>query len=160
MENTVPIDSHGLLALIAPRPLGSQTAFTDPCDPSFAVERAYMAGKTVYNFLNASDNIKLIWRFGEHHGMDNIQLYFDFFDAAFNRGGLTLSEDFPEKLIHTFDWEKWNASHAFIPPPPLNFPPPMRVQYGLGNTPLALGLDPGGCYGEQSEDFIPVRWEC
>lgn len=67
-ENEMPIDSHALLGLIAPRHFASEAAWTDPCDPSFAVEKSYVAGKVVYDWLGASDNIRVAWRPGQHHG--------------------------------------------------------------------------------------------
>lgn len=115
-ENMNPIDSHGLLAMIAPRIVASQAAYTEDCNPSFAVERTHMAAKPVFEFLNVPQHRKLIWRPGEHHGYDNIQLYFDFFDATLGRSRAGL-DAFPEVLLHTFDWAAWNHSHAFVPPP-------------------------------------------
>jgi hypothetical protein len=115
-ENEVPVDSHGLLALIAPRAVASQCAHNDPCDPSFAVERSYLAGKAVYAFLNATERLRLIWRPGQHHGFEDMQLYFDWFDAALGLGPGSLA-DFEEVLIHHFDWEAWNRTTAFVAPP-------------------------------------------
>lgn len=127
-ENMLPIDSHGLLALIAPRAVASQTAYTDPCDPSFAVERTYVAAKAVYAYHGAPGNLKLVWRPGQHHGFDNIQLYFDFFDAAFGRGPQSLASfGTPQVLLHTFDWAAWNVSHAYVPPPSKDAPAVQRV---------------------------------
>lgn len=67
----------------------------DPCEPTFAVERAYLAGKDVYTYLNATTRIHLVWRQGQHHGFELIDSYMDMFDYALGRGTFTRN-DFPE----------------------------------------------------------------
>lgn len=130
-----------------------------------------MEGQKVYDFLNASDNIRLIFRPGQHHGFENIQvayparprvqigqLYFDVFDAAFARGQFRL-EDFAPSLLHNFSWIEW-ADHTTIPtPPPTSSSLTDRVQcvvldcacldhprWLLGD-PVRLAWSPGGQYG-------------
>ena len=80
-----------------PTPCPSECALNDPCDPNFAVEGAYMEGKKVYQFYNATDNIRIVWRDGQHHGFEDIQSYFDWFDAAFARtAAISIAANFPE----------------------------------------------------------------
>ena len=61
-ENECPIDSHGLYALIAPRHMVGEHAMTDGCDPTFAVEGGYIAGREVYRFMDAEDHFRIDWR--------------------------------------------------------------------------------------------------
>ncbi|EGD82443.1 hypothetical protein PTSG_03090 [Salpingoeca rosetta] len=154
-ENTIPIDSHGLLALIAPRFFASETAHNDPCETSFAVERAYVAAKKVYAFLNATDKLHVVWRQGQHHGFELIENYFDLFDTALGRGRLS-PKDFPEVLLHTFDWAAWNATTPYQPPPPATAARRERIEYGLGRTSSlpAVAWSPGGEYGLLYFEYI------
>lgn len=85
VENSVPIDSHALLGLIAPRHVQSQSAWTDPCDVSFADEQALRAAVPLYRWLGVPDRINLHWRPGQHHGFEDPNAYFDWFDFAFGR---------------------------------------------------------------------------
>ena len=67
-EHRLPIDSHGLLALIAPRHMMAATARTEGCEPAWAVERSYKAGREVYRMLGVPDNLRIKYRPGQHHG--------------------------------------------------------------------------------------------
>ena len=77
----------------------SETARNDPCETSFAVERALVAAQKVYAFLGKPENIHVQWRQGQHHGFEMIQNYFDLFDVALGRGKLQRS-DFPQVWRH------------------------------------------------------------
>jgi len=56
-------DANGWLGLIAPRPLLIATAYNDNAgDTTFAVEKNYLSGKKVYEFLNATDHLRVNWR--------------------------------------------------------------------------------------------------
>lgn len=109
-EDELPIDSHGWLALIAPRPCMLDTALHDGCDPTFAVERAYLKGKKVYRFLGCPQNLCLSYRAGAHrpitdeHRRGNLE----WLDLSFGRG-TAKQGDFPEELIHRFDWDAWKS---------------------------------------------------
>ena len=37
----------------------------------------------VYRLLGKEENVRLIYRYGQHHGLDDITTYFDWFDKAF-----------------------------------------------------------------------------
>ena len=75
-EHRLPIDSHGLLALIAPRHMMAATAWTDGCEPTWAVERSYKAGREVYRMLGAPENLRIKYRPGQHHGFLDVDSYF------------------------------------------------------------------------------------
>jgi len=164
-ENEAPIDSHGLYALIAPRHVIGEHAMTDGCDPTFAVEGAYVAGREAYRFLNASDHIRIEWRPGQHHGFESLDRYFDFFDIAFGRVDgasfppLSIASSFPEVLLHSFDWAGWNASvggpAAATPPPAGATNATAALEWLLGIAPSAgPGWSPGGEYGLLDWDYI------
>ena len=59
----LPIDSHGLLALIAPRHMLAATAWTDGCEPTWAVERSYKAGREVYRMLGVPTHLRIKYRY-------------------------------------------------------------------------------------------------
>lgn len=118
-ENELPIEGHGLLALIAPRRCMLHTAHNDGSDPTFGVERAYLAARAVYRFLGKPEHLRNMYRVGNHesgpapdyvtetHRRQNL----DWFDLSFGRGTARQS-DFPEVLLHHFDWDDWKASQA------------------------------------------------
>lgn len=149
-EHRLPIDSHGLLALIAPRHMMAATAWTDGCEPTWAVERAYKAGREVYRMLGAADALRIKYRPGQHHGFLDVDSYFDWFNFAGGVAGFTAGM-FPELLLQDFDWRAWSR-HV---PPALQQPPAGAsrldaIKWGLGPEPTGI-LSPGGHYGEQCE---------
>eukprot|EP00117_Sycon_ciliatum_P020743 scpid39628/ scgid18391/ len=161
-ENSVPIDSHALLGLIAPRSFLSQTAFNDPCDPSFAVERAYLAGKKAYKFLGKPDNIRIRWRPGGHHGFEMLDSYFDWFDLSFGRYPAAhrgVNDVFPEQLIHAFNWTEWNSSETTMhtaSPPPASAALIDRVNWmtGIADQPVGLAWSPAGSYSVSYQPYV------
>jgi len=140
-EDALPVESNGLMALIAPRYCLLHTAHNDGSDPSFAVERSYLGAKVAYQFLNAPENIALQYRGGNHNPItkDHIRSNLDWFDWAFKRGDIKRS-DFKEKLLHDFDWKQWKAKQSssdLIPPgdiAPLN----EKVDWLMGDIPEGL----------------------
>ena len=154
-ENEIPIDSHGLLGLIAPRFMLSECAWTDPCDPSFAVERSYCAGKEVYKFMNVSERLRIHYRPGQHHGFEDLENYFDWFDYAFGRGQ-TSSSDFLEERLHNFDWNSWNSSSSTLHPdiPLQNASLLYKLQWMLGESPGGPVTSPGGSYAVEYHGYI------
>jgi pimeloyl-ACP methyl ester carboxylesterase len=109
-ENELPIEGNALLACIAPRHLMIHTAYNDGSDPTFGVERSYLNAKKAWAFLGRKENICLSYRKGNHGPVTDEQVShnLDFFDVAFGRGEVKAS-DFPERLIHAFDWQEWKA---------------------------------------------------
>ncbi len=157
-EDTVPIDSHALLGLIAPRALLSAVAWTDDCDPTFSVERTYLAGLEVYDWLGADPYLRLQTRPGDHHGWEDPRSYFDWFDAAFQYSGWYAASVRPPPalaqwprdpgLFHNFSWAQW-ASVQPQPParPAANASAAERVAWGLGDAPPSRAAwSPGGNY--------------
>ncbi len=109
-EHELPMDSHGWLALIAPRRCMIHTAHTDDGDPTFGVERTYLEGRKVYQLLGHAENLRLVYRSGGHDPItdEHRRVNLDWFDLAFGRGQ-TRQTDFPEEFIHAFDWNAWKS---------------------------------------------------
>ena len=88
----LPIDGHGILAMIAPRKLAICAAWTDrEGDNTIGVESGARAARDVFTLLNVTDNIHVMHRPGDHHGFIDVDAYFDWFDYVFGR----LSPNFP-----------------------------------------------------------------
>ena len=116
-ENDLPIDAHGWYALIAPRACLIHTAHNDGSEPTFAVEKGYIEGRSVYRLLGAEQNLRIDYRPGGHSsgpppeqvGREDRQRNLDWIDLSLGRG-LAKRSDFPEELIHDFDWQAWDAN--------------------------------------------------
>jgi dienelactone hydrolase len=115
-EHELPIDAHGWYALIAPRHCLIHTAYTDGSEPTFAVEKAYLQGRSVYRFLGAENNLRIDYRAGGHSSGPKSEPItaadrkrnLDWIDLSFGRGSIR-QEDFPARLLHDFDWKQWRA---------------------------------------------------
>ena len=112
-ENELPVGGNDLLATIAPRCLMIHTAYNDGGDPTFGVERSYLNAKKAYILLNKPENIRLVYRKGNHDPIteEHVKINLDFFDRAFGRGKVDESE-FQEKLLHQFDWPVWKKAQT------------------------------------------------
>jgi dienelactone hydrolase len=179
-EHQLPIEGHGLLALIAPRRCMLHTAHNDGADPTFGVERAYLQGREVYRFLGKPENLRNMYRTGNHasgpppdlvtaeHRRQNL----DWFDLSFGRGTAKQS-DFPEVLLHDFDWDAWKATQTDgeLDNPFRGTPrgrdaadQRTRIRWVLGEIPP--NIDGEGQYHIRSADELGVpdssrdRWAC
>ena len=145
-ENELPIDAHGWYGLIAPRHCLIHTAYNDGAEPTFAVEKAYIEGRSVYRLLGAEQNLRIDYRTGGHSSgpppeqvsRADRQRNLDWIDLAFGRG-LAKQGEFPEQLIHDFDWEQWrsrqNAASLAIAK---DAPAIERIKWSLGQAPKTL----------------------
>lgn len=96
-EHKLPVDNHGLIALSAPRPCLLSIALNDPVESTWAMQQVYLAAKKVYDFLEAGDKIRIMWRPGSHETWATvIERYLDWCDLHFGRGEF----QFPERFIH------------------------------------------------------------
>jgi endo-1,4-beta-xylanase len=89
-ENQLPVDQHLLIALVAPRAILSIEGTQDPWTNPEGAQLTHLAARKVYDFLNASDKISIIYHPVEHvTSYEDLLEYADhlFFDRA-------LSEDF------------------------------------------------------------------
>jgi len=119
-EHELPIDSHGWLGLIAPRRCLIHTAHNDGSEPTFAVEQAYLEGRSVYRRLGKPENLRVLWRVGQHGPITQRQRTenLDWLDLSFGRGDAR-QDAFPEELLHAFDLETWKKT---VPPSDLVSP--------------------------------------
>ncbi|MFP6692240.1 MAG: alpha/beta hydrolase [Pirellulales bacterium] len=168
-EHELPIDAHGWYALIAPRRCMIHTAYNDGSEPTFAVERGYLEGRSVYSFLGHPGNLRVLYRSGQHGPVTEEQRRrnMDWFDLSFGRG-TAKQEDFPEELIHHFDWAAWKkAASAEGLRPPFSSPEAAsdadrraRIRWLLGEPPKRLfGEDRRGFISrEESEMMTHDRW--
>jgi pimeloyl-ACP methyl ester carboxylesterase len=137
-ENDLPIDAHAWLALIAPRRCMLDTAYNDQCEPTFAVERSYLAAKEVYNLLGHSDNVRLDYRPGGHYPLTDARRAedLDYLDASFGRAP---SVTIKEVLLHHFDWDKWKSMQPLSElTPPDTSDKRARVLWSLGEPPVDM----------------------
>ena len=143
-ENEMPIDAHGWYALIAPRRCLIHTAHNDGAEATFAVERAYREGSKVYSFLGKGDNLRVLYRTGQHGPITDEQRRrnIDWLDLSFGRGTARQS-DFPERFIHKFDWRAWRngLSKADQTPPPPGTATRKRIRWALGQAPGKIEWD-------------------
>jgi cephalosporin-C deacetylase-like acetyl esterase len=106
-EHLLPMDNHGLLGLIAPRYCLISSAYNDDCESALAVEASYMAAKSVYEFMNKEEALRIRWRPGEHDtNATDIHSYIDWCDYAFGRGQYDV---FTGAIVH-FDWNDWQRN--------------------------------------------------
>lgn len=137
-EHELPVESNGLLALIAPRACMLHTAYNDGSDPTFAVERTYLSAKRAYQFLGHTDKLALVYREGNHNPIteEHIAVNLDWFDWNFGRGNIDRSR-FSEKLLHRFDWKAWRKqqSNDAMTSPDSESSLFDRVQWMLGEAP-------------------------
>lgn len=84
LEDQLPVDSHSITGLIAPRYLLLAHAQNDAVIPTRCVEAAYMEALSAYTFLNSSEAIRIDYRAGDHHGYEAPSRYIDWYDYVFN----------------------------------------------------------------------------
>ena len=60
-------------------------AHQDSCDYTYANEMSIKEALKVYRLLGKEENVRLIDGYGQHHGLDDITTYFDWFDRQFGR---------------------------------------------------------------------------
>ena len=160
----MPMDGHGVLGLCAPRACAIATAHADNCDYTFAGEMNIKEASKVYRLLGKPENVRNIYRYGQHHGLDDITTYFDWFDKAFGRrpryaqaivddgplreGGATGDSllKFPMTYLTPagFDWDLWNETSYVeydATPPKSSAPLAERVSW-------MLALGPGAAKGK------------
>lgn len=142
-EDELPMDAHGWYALIAPRSCLVHTAHNDGAEPSFAVEKGFIEGRSVYRFLGAEEHLHLDYRTGGHRSSGDaiISLHdrnrnLDWIDLSFGRASQGASR-FQTSLIHAFDWERWKLDQgedALARPSKLS-PVKERIEWLLGDPP-------------------------
>ena len=171
---TLPVDGNAVLALIAPRRAAIANGWTDhEGDINFADECNIHSAMHVYRLLNASGNLRLIHRPGDHHGFDDVNTYFDWFDFGFNR----LNRNFPlswvgEEATTTiatnpfplnyltpvgFEWSAWYQAFKSATPPVPNATVSTvqeRVQWLLQLQKEPVVYSKGATYAEDSREGL------
>ena len=168
-EHELPIDAHGWYALIAPRRCLIHTAHNDGAEPTFAVEKAYLEGRSVYRFLDAEHNLRVDYRTGGHSSGPTAEPIttadrkrnLDWIDLSFGRGSARQA-DFPEILLHDFDWVQWRArQHDAALFVDRTAPAVERLNWVLGEEPKSLpDVDqPEFLTQEESSLMTHDRWK-
>ena len=117
-EHKLPVDQNLLLTLIAPRGLMISQAYTEHQGNPWAIEQTYRSVLDVYRFLGKEDRVHLYQQPGEHGPtVDDIESYFDFFDATFGRRRF----DKYEQWISGYSFEKWKRVSS-VKTDPLAYP--------------------------------------
>jgi hypothetical protein len=75
--NHLPVDQHLLIALVAPRAIMSIEGTQDPWTNPEGAQLTNMAARKVYDFLNASDKISIIY-----HPVEHVTSYEDLLEYA------------------------------------------------------------------------------
>ena len=106
-EDKLPVDLHSLVAMAAPRPCLLSIAINDSVESTWAMEQTYHSVKPVYALYNETDKLRILYRPASHETWPTtIERYIDFCDLHFGRGHV----EFPETLIHPYDWNAWAAA--------------------------------------------------
>ncbi|MBT4820933.1 MAG: alpha/beta fold hydrolase [Lentisphaerae bacterium] len=146
-EDRLPIDTHALLGLIAPRACLVSDAMTDGCGSMFGVEMSVNAGRRVYRLLGEDDRLSVMWRWGNHEtDAQVIGRYFDWFDTASGRAAF----DFPQTSFFRSCAATPGAAAEGEPVPPASASAEERVHWLLGDGPPCV-RDSGGGYGKLPE---------
>jgi hypothetical protein len=112
-EDRNPVDAHAVIALIAPRHLLMAGAMLDGCGSVFAAEQTYHGAVPVFELLGAAGNLRTTYRPDQHIGWIHPELYLDFFDIVFGRGGegdMDMDRIFPGNLLYNFSFGVWSRS--------------------------------------------------
>lgn len=168
-EHELPIDAHAWYALIAPRRCLIHTAYNDGAEPTFAVEKAYLEGRSVYRFLDAEQNLRVDYRTGGHNSgtasepisAADRKRNLDWIDLSFGRGSAR-QVDFPERLLHDFDWDRWRTRQDDAALAIDKAAPPVeRLKWVLGEAPKSLpNVDqPEFLTDEESSLMTHDRWK-
>lgn len=109
-EDKLPVDSHFLYALIAPRPLITSTATEDGVENTWAVEQVHQTIEPIYEIFGKASNLVVRYRPGGHAitGTDTFVAYSNFLLTA-RSGAKPLSAVFPYKPLHPWDYQAWAA---------------------------------------------------
>lgn len=165
----LPVDGNAVLAMIAPRRCAIANGWTDhEGDINFANEVNLASAMNVYNLLGGIDaekNLRIIHRPGDHHGFDDVNTYFDWFDYGFGRlngafpltwsGDSSLTNPFPLNYLTPagFSWDVWyQAFGQSTPPSPTPTPDNVkeRIQWLLQSEDDPVVYSKGATYGEDS----------
>ena len=110
-EQKCPVDLNELIALAAPRPTLLSIALNDMVEDARAMQLTWRSAKKVYDLLDAPDNLRILWRWGQHDTTPKtIERYLDWCDLHF-RGA---SYDFPEGVVLPDDYDAWQRATSLV----------------------------------------------
>lgn len=133
-EDRLPFDQNTLFALIAPRAVLMNSAFTESANTALGFEQHFRSLRQVYGFLGAPQNAQLRLRPGLHATTaDDLEAYFDFFDRAFRRGRAPAQET----LIFGYTFDEWKQLSGTLAPPRVSGNP---LPWALGEAPPQVPL--------------------
>lgn len=161
----LPVDGNGVIACIAPRRAAIANGWTDhEGEISYADEANIRSSMEVFKLFESEKNLTIIHRPGDHHGFDDVNTYFDWFDAGFGRlnlnfelawtGQASVSNPFPVSYLTPagFDWSVWKSAFGDATPSPPDAKSPIRDRVAwllqLDGEPRVYSK--GATYGESS----------
>jgi pimeloyl-ACP methyl ester carboxylesterase len=147
----------------------------DPVENAWAMQQTYQAVQQVYALYGAQENLRILWRQGNHETWTTIiERYLDWCDTHFGRA----QHAFGERMIYPFDWERWQAVSSTAVNP-LDFPTRAldadtrtatqaswqatqktlrkQVNWMLGDPPPGLSA-PLGTYGEEPPHIAALMY--
>ena len=128
-EDKLPFDQNTLFALIAPRGVLINSAFTESANTVVGFEEHFRSLRRVYEFVGQPENAQFRLRPGLHATTaDDLEVYFDFFDHVFGRGKAPVQENF----IFGYTFEGWKSATGTKAAPPVSGDP---LRWALGVTP-------------------------
>ena len=108
-EESLPFDQHGLMALLAPRPLLCTEALDDLWANPSGTWLNYQAAREVYRFLNSEKNLGIRYRPGNHdHTLADWLTLLDFMDFQFSGKPSPLPFD-ESPFSHLAPLHSWRA---------------------------------------------------
>ena len=121
-EDRLPVDMHELVALSAPRFCLLSSALNDRCESTWAVQQSFLAARRVYQFLEAAQNLSLMWRAGGHETYtETIENYLDWCDRCFGRS----KPDHSTRFVYPVNLPA--LSQKYLP----SIVVPAKIGYGL-----------------------------
>ena len=166
----IPVDGNGVLSMIAPRRAAIANGWTDhEGDINFADECNVRSVMEVYKLygVEKQENLRIIHRPGDHHGFDDVNTYFDWFDDGFHRleesfplswsgQGSSMKKPFPLTYLTPagFSWDTWyqafGSSTQTSPPPPPSATTERRIKWLLQMEKQTSVRSKGATYAEDS----------
>lgn len=110
--NRLPVDSHLIYSLIAPRPVLMSTATYDWVESTWAVEQVHQSLLPVWQLLDAGENLALRYRPEQHTFGPETARDFTEFVTRVAGGDATPADLHPFRPLHPWDYPAWAAKHG------------------------------------------------
>ncbi|WP_137290768.1 alpha/beta fold hydrolase [Natronorubrum halophilum] len=110
-ENHLPVDANHLVSLVAPRACLLDTALNERTTSAWAVDRVYQSASSVYDLLDATEDLAVRYRQGRHaRATRDVHQVLNFFDETFGIG----EYEAPSRRYHDFSFEEWRRTAAEV----------------------------------------------